>query len=149
MSRGKQGLSKFPGICFCLSPDIREITVNRWNLNASIRGLQHCSVGGMLAPWFPTSLSERLSLIVSTPHSFRKKEQMSEGDFSAIDSWTQMLYRRSNAKESVCFRKVPVGSPIYHDYTRMNEETCLAEIWWKWIWVVQPLCLPVWLYKTL
>lgn len=93
----------------------------------------------------------RLGLLLSTRHSFKKKEENRPLSNLQIDTYKCCGRTDGATLRRVCFRKVPAGSPIYHDYTRTNEVTWPAEIWWNWIWVVQWLCpcLPARLFKTL
>lgn len=146
------GQSNFPGVCRCSSPDISKITFNRWDPKASIRGLRHFSIGGMPPPpqlWH--HCLNRPGLLLSTRHSFKKKEENRPLSNLQLDTYKCCGRTDGATLRRVCFRKVPAGSPIYHDYTRMNEVTWPAEIWWNWIWVVQWLCpcLPARLFKTL
>lgn len=115
------------GLSFKAFAVVHSQTLGR--LHSIVETSTHQSGAFSIAAWegcWPlalTSLSE-LHLLVSTSHSFKKKELTRKRDLSAIDSWTftNAVDGRSNTKKSLCFRKVPVGSPIYHDYTRMNEE---------------------------
>lgn len=93
----------------------------------------------------------RPGLLLSTRHSFKKKEENRPLSNLQLDTYKCCGRTDGATPRRVCFRKVPAGSPIYHDYTRMNEVTWPAEIWWNWIWVVQWLCpcLPARLFKTL
>ena len=113
-------------------------------------GLRRRSVGGMSAPrlWH-NRLSDLACFYLLHIHSRKGSKRAKETSQQSIPRHLQMLRMDGATLSRVCFRKVPAESPIYHDYTRMNEVTWLAEIWWDWIWVVQRLFLPARLCKTL